>query len=70
MTVPLQNNFNTPLLITKSFLLWRFTDKDGQTFSNDKRNSSEEVQKKGWFFFKIVKRHNVSTVRLKRDHQL
>jgi len=42
VTVPLQNNFNTPLLITKSFLLWRFTDKDGQTFSNDKRNSSEE----------------------------
>ena len=43
MSVPLVNNFNTSLLLTKSFLLWRFTDEDGQTYSNDKRSGSEEV---------------------------
>ena len=44
VSVPLVNNFNTSLLLTKSFLLWRFTDEeDGQTYSNDKRSGSEEV---------------------------
>lgn len=42
--VPFVNNFNTPLLLRKSFLLWKFTDADGNVFSNDKRNGQESEQ--------------------------
>ena len=36
VTVPLENLFNTPLVLKRSYLLWRFTAPDQEISSNDK----------------------------------
>ena len=37
------NDFNTSLLLKKSHLLWKYTNSDGETFSNDKQECKSQI---------------------------
>jgi hypothetical protein len=40
VTVPMENLFSTPLVLKKSYLLWKFTTSDQEVHSNDKQGEA------------------------------